>query len=111
MEPVHFLLALAIGALLLVGISKAVAHSEEVFRRNGTQVQGQVIKNQFCLGENSVFRPVVQFTTAEGAQITALDEHGMALAVPRFSVGQKVLLVYAKDNPQNFRIQTSGRFA
>ena len=111
MDPLYFFVALLIGAILLVVLSKAKDKEIEWFHENGVRTQGNVVKNTFCWGRISVTRPVVQFITEQGETIESLDENGLALAVPRFSVGQKIILIYEKSNPHNFRIITSGNFA
>jgi hypothetical protein len=111
MNPLYFLAALMLGALVLIIIGKAKDEEVEWFRRNGIQTQGTVIENTICWGRIIVVRPVVQFTTEHDEIIQALDENGSALAMPRFTVGQKVTLIYEKSNPRNFRISSSGAFA
>lgn len=111
MEPLYFFITLLVGAILLVVVGKAKDQEMEWFRKNGIRVQGTVVRNTLSWGRVSVTRPVVRFTTENGETIEFLDENGLALAVPRFSVGQKITLIYEKSNPQNFRIITSGNFA
>jgi hypothetical protein len=93
MDPLYFFVALLIGAVLLVLLSKAKDMEMEWFRKNGIQTQGTVVKNTFCWGRISVTRPVVRFTTEHGEIIESMGEKGLALAVLRFSVGQKIILI------------------
>ena len=111
MDPLYFFLILLVAAALLVFIGKVKDTEDEAFRQNGIQTRGIIIENQLCWGESSVVRPVVQFTTKSGEVVQALDENGMALAVPRFSKGQNIMLIYNRENPHDFRIMTNGNFA
>jgi hypothetical protein len=110
MEALYFFAALALGAVLLIIIGKAKDEEAEFFRKNGIRTQATIMENVTCWGRIIVVIPVVLFTTENNVPIQAMDEHGHALAVPRFTVGQGVILVYEKSNPQNFRILSSGAF-
>ena len=111
MEPLHFLLILPAIAVLLILIGKAKDTDDKLFRQNGIQTQGIIVENKLCWGQITVIRPIVKFTTQQGEVIQAMDENGLALAIPRFIKGQNIVLIYSKANPRNFRIMTSGDFA
>ena len=108
MEWLFFLVGItAIGALLLL-IGKGVDFTDKEFRKNGVQTQGLVVKNIFHLGRLSHFRPVVRFESQDGKVIEAEDTHGVAYAIPRFSKGATINLIYIKSNPEDFRITSRG---
>lgn len=111
MDPLYFFLLLLAGAALLVVVGKSKDAEDAEFRLTAIRTQGVVVENQICWSESTVVRPVVRFTTEQGEVVQALDEHGMALAVPRFAQGQSVVLLYNKYSPTDFRILSSGRFA
>ena len=110
MNPLLFAGMLALIALALVFFGKIKDWDEAQYRKHGVQAHGIVLRNQLCWGRNSVMRPLVRFTTQQGNIIEALDKNGLALAIPRFSEGEKILLVYQKSNPHDFRIISQGSF-
>jgi hypothetical protein len=111
MNPFYFPLILIAIVTLLVMFSKAIDFENEKFRQNAIQTQGLIVENKTCWGRIVVVRPVVRFTTQQGEVVQALDENGLALAIPRFTEGQNIVLLYNKENPRDFRIVTSGTFA
>jgi hypothetical protein len=98
-------------SVLLIVSGKTIDFENGVFRQNSIQTKGVIVKNKSCLGRITVIRPVVQFTTHNGEVVQALDESSSALAIPRFSEGQQIVLIYNKENPYDFRIVSNGHFA
>ena len=66
------------------------------------------MRNNFHWGRISVSRSVVQFTTQEGVLVEAEDTKGMAMAIPRFSVGRVVWVAYKRENPYDFVVLSFG---
>ncbi|GAB3583810.1 DUF3592 domain-containing protein [Hymenobacter daeguensis] len=104
---------------IVVGICVAALFAWAIYqdskRKNklaasGIRTYGTVIRNKICWGRIIVVRPIIEFQTADAQTIVALDKHGTAFAFPRFSKGQKVLLVYDPVNPTDFDILSSGSF-
>ena len=100
-------------AVLIIGLAIRSGIQEYLKRKRSRsasiRVQGIVIRNNFHPSQEvSVFRPVIRFQTRQGEIIEAEDQHGLALAVPRFSAGTKVVISYEETNPANFRILSEG---
>ncbi|WP_324679002.1 DUF3592 domain-containing protein [Hymenobacter sp. GOD-10R] len=76
-------------------------------KEHGIKTKGIVLKNKFHLSRASVFRPIVQFKTEQGQIIEAEDMNGIAIAIPRFSKGEEIILLYEEANPRNFTILSS----
>jgi hypothetical protein len=111
MNPIYFPLILIAIAILLVLFGKAVDFENEKFCQNAGRAQGLVVENKICWGRIIVVRPIVRFITQQGEIVQAIDEKGLAMAIPRFSKGQNITLLYNKENPYDFRIITNGDFA
>ena len=59
------------------------------------------------VGSGPLYRPTVQFTTADGTQVTATSPFG---ANPRPGhVGDSVTVLYDPRNPQRVRVETQSR--
>ena len=82
MAPLHFLLIIPAVAVLLILIGKAKALDNKLFGQNGIQTQGIIVEKKLCWGRIMVIRPIIKFTTQQGEVIQAMDENGLALAVP-----------------------------
>ncbi|GGF07916.1 DUF3592 domain-containing protein [Hymenobacter cavernae] len=97
-----------IWALVIIGMATRHIFKEKLRTKNlrlhGIRAQGVVIRNKFHLSRISVFRPVIQFQTQQGEVIEADDLHGWAMAIPRFSKGEKVTVLYEEGNPTNFEL-------
>lgn len=84
------------------------SQQKDYLQEHGIRTSGIVIHNKFCFGRICVFRPIIQFQTQQGRTIEALDQHGPAMAIPRFSKGTKVMLVYEEENLTIFRVLSEG---
>lgn len=107
-EGIKLILCMLAGAGVLYLISYFAQLDQEWWHKNGVRARGVIVRNNFHLGRISVSRPVVQFTTQEGIAIEAEDTKGVAMAIPRFSVGKAVWVAYNRDNPRDFVILSSG---
>jgi hypothetical protein len=106
-EGIKLILFMLVGAGVLFLISYFAQVDQEWWRKNGVRTRGVIVRNNFHLGRISVSRPVVQFTTQEGVVIEAEDTKGMALAIPRFSVGEVIWVSYNRANPHDFIVLSS----
>ena len=95
--------ALLAAGLAVRGFFKEKSRAENL-RLHGIRTSGLVIRNKFHLSRISVFRPVIQFQTQQGEINETEDLNGWAMAVPRFSKGEKVALIYEEDSPTNFKL-------
>ncbi|HJS93364.1 MAG TPA: DUF3592 domain-containing protein [Solirubrobacteraceae bacterium] len=60
------------------------------------------------VGSGPIYRPTVEFTTADGAQVTATSPFGTN---PRPGhVGDTVTVLYDPGNPQRIRVETQSRW-
>jgi hypothetical protein len=94
------------GLVVCVLIARAIqkaSREKKRLQQHGIRTQGIVIRNKFSWGRISVFRPIIRFTTTTGQGIEAVEYSGLELAVPRFSKGEEVALIYEENNPLNFR--------
>jgi hypothetical protein len=107
-EGIKLILCMLVGAGVLFLISYFAQVDQEWWRKNGVRTRGVIVRNNFHLGRISVSRPVVQFTTQEGIVIEAEDTKGVAMAIPRFSVGEVIWVAYNRANPHEFMILSSG---
>lgn len=103
----HLILVLLIvvnGVRILIRQVRKYFQQISSLKQHGIRTYGVVVRNKFLLGDPSVFRPLIRFTTQQGVVIEALERHGLAMAIPRFSKGEKVNVLYENDNPVNFKI-------
>jgi hypothetical protein len=98
---------LIVAAFAIRAWLKDLKRSENL-KMSGIRTQGIVVRNKFCWGRMCVTRPIIQFQTQQGKTIEALDQNGAALAVPRFSKGTRVMLIYKEEDPTDFDISSEG---
>jgi CxxC motif-containing protein (DUF1111 family) len=101
--------------LILIGIGCLAAayffyHQETAFIANSQTAQGTVLqnvaKNTFSKTSQSVnYSPKVQFSTADGKNITFISNTSSSPA--EFQVGQTVEVLYNPGNPQNAQINSA----
>lgn len=104
----EFVLA-TVGVVLLVGLTLWLSKRRaDQLRATGVWTRGEVISHRIHAGRTTVLRPVVRFETKTGKVIEAEDTNGVAYAIPRFSQGTMVRLVYEETNPHNFQIESQG---
>lgn len=83
-------------AILLNGIN---------LKKNGVPAAGTVIELKRQRSGRSVsYKPVIEFTAEGGVKHTSLLN--VASNPPRFSKGEKVTIIYSKDNPDNIIIDS-----
>lgn len=76
----------------------------ENLQATGSRTTGTLVRNQICWGRIIVVRPVIRFQTHAGQTVELLEKNGMALAIPRYSAGQSVQVIYNPTDPTDFRI-------
>jgi hypothetical protein len=87
----------------IVGFDTSVPGS---LRVRGARVRVSSWNN--FVGSGPVYRPTVQFTTADGAQVTATSPFGTN---PRPGhVGDTVAVLYDPRDPQRIRVETQSRW-
>lgn len=98
------LLCLLLGiALLLVGIS-LLSKSKRIIN-NGISVEAQVINVKVNrIGKNTYYTPEIRFTTLKGETANAkLDKTSKS---PAYSSGDKVGIIYSKDDPNEILVDS-----
>lgn len=77
--------------------------------RYGLRTEGTVIDlEKSGSGKKSTYMPEIEFTTDTGQKVTYVYRSGSN--PPAYSIGQRVNIIYSKDNPENFIIGTNSSF-
>ena len=97
-------LLLALGLLMLLGGAIAGLWIYR-FRKSAEQSAGTVIRNQESFDSGGIsYRPEVEFVASDGRRHTFVGQVGSS--PPAFKVGDSVVVLYARDRPENARIDT-----
>ncbi|OJJ21495.1 hypothetical protein BKI52_13195 [marine bacterium AO1-C] len=75
--------------------------STQNLKKNGIRVEGTV----FEIGSKAIYRfPFVKFTTKKGEEIRFKSRLEVNMDLFKYKVGDKVTVIYHKDDPRNARI-------
>ncbi|MGE5614980.1 MAG: DUF3592 domain-containing protein [Bacillota bacterium] len=99
-----FFLCLLLGiALLLAGIG-LLSRTNRIIN-NGISVEAQVTNVKVSRsGKNTYYTPEIRFATSEGKTVnTTLNK---TTGSPAYSVGDKVRIIYSKDNPNDILVDS-----
>ncbi|MCB2378992.1 DUF3592 domain-containing protein [Hymenobacter sp. BT635] len=102
------LILVVMGTAAVVAYSRTKKHNARM-QTHGVRVQGVVVRNKIQWGRITTVRPIVRFVTQEGQTIEALAAHGVASAIPGYSEGATVTVVYDRENPAEFEITHASR--
>jgi|SRR5579871_3707995 len=99
---------IVIGILLLIGYYLNSNRSKEIFE-NGIEVEGIVfefVQDQSFFNDinNNSSYPVIRFLTKEKKWITARPIEELSSIF--FKTGEKVTVIYNRDNPEEFILKT-----
>jgi len=97
----------AIGGFLLV-LSFILRRRTKRFIRESVQTQGEVIGLHEVYDEGSyTYAPIVRFIAADG--ITREFTDSMSSRPPRHNVGDRITILYHRQNPRDARVATTFR--
>lgn len=88
---------------LLIGLNMRSNYKK--FKETGIQAEATVINIiSHRSSDSTTFRPEIEFTTKDGKNIQII--HTTGSNPPQYSVGEKVNIYYAPDNPYNIIIDS-----
>jgi hypothetical protein len=89
---------------LSIGIYESVKIT--AITRNTVETTGTIVENEFLIDPSNIqgYSPIVEFTTREGRSIRYLDL--LFTSDPAFEPGEKIAVIYRKENPENAHIVT-----
>ncbi len=94
--------------LLLLAVAGFLTVRTASFLARASSAPGVVIELRETRDSDggTLYRPVVRFAPRSGGDLTI--ESSMGTAPPAFSVGERVEVLYAPDNPRDARIRSFG---
>jgi hypothetical protein len=103
-----FLVLLVAGAGFLFFGFHELSNGMELVR-SGLKTEGMVVGlERSGLGKKSTYMPEIEFITDTGQTVTCT--YSLGSNPPAYSVGQRVNIIYSKDDPENFIIDSNLSF-
>jgi hypothetical protein len=95
--------AIVIGIIVIIGAIFFMRKGKKL-REEGIEAEGVVFDTeQSTINNSSISNPIIRFTTEKNEWITAKSNTGV---IPRmYKKGDKVIVIYQKENPSYFVIK------
>jgi hypothetical protein len=78
-------------------------------KQHGLKTEGTVIDlKKHSSGKKATYMPEIEFITDTGQTVACVYQ--ISSSRPTYSVGQRVKIIYSKDNPENFIIDSKMAF-
>ena len=104
-DPVVIIFFIVLGIGFILVSSKLIEKKKRIIQ-NGIETEGIIFGFETSISYNntSTKYPVIRFVTHDGIWITQVSDYGVPFL---FKKGQKVKVIYDRENPKDFIFRTS----